>query len=59
MFHGILYDDANIDEPAHRTEEKVMCSNTVAYHLVCLNCAVCSPILLTAVVILMPCRYGK
>ena len=36
VFHGILYDDANIDEPAHRTEEKVMCSNTVAYHLVCL-----------------------
>ena len=35
MFHGILYDDANIDEPAHRTEEKVICSNTVAYHVVC------------------------
>ena len=24
VFHGILYDDPNVDEPPHRTEEKVM-----------------------------------
>ena len=58
MFHGILYDDANIDEPAHRTEEKVMCSNAAGRKLF-IDPKYIPTSLNEAIYFINICRYGK